>query len=60
MYFARAVSSHSPPASSGMSTTWALLATSVRVTKSGMPGSVQTIGEIRHQATIRLYIGCTR
>ena len=46
-----AVIHHIPPATSGMSTTWPLFATSVRVTKSGMPGMVQTSGGRRHHTT---------
>ena len=46
-----AVIHQTPPASSGTRTTWALLATRVRVTKSGMPGTVQRSGETRPQIT---------
>src|SRR5262245_38280417 len=51
---------HNPPANSGNNTTWALLAINVSVTKSGMPGIVQTSGETRHQTAIQRYNGCCR
>ena len=42
-----AVIHHSPAAITGMSTTCALLATSVKVMKPGMPGAVHTSGDTR-------------